>query len=60
MNKKPRSKGKAKIMELYARLENPKTESTSIKPRIMTGIDDTRIFKNNSLYFIKFKTSFLK
>ena len=33
---------------------------TSIKPRIMTGIDDTRIFKNNSLYFIKFKTSFLK
>ncbi len=37
MNKKPRSKGKAKIMELYARLENPKTESTSIKPRIKAG-----------------------
>ena len=37
MNKKPRSKGDAKIMELYARLENPKTESTSIKPRIKAG-----------------------
>ena len=37
MNKKLRSKGDAKIMQLYARLENPKTESTSIKPRIKAG-----------------------
>ena len=37
MNKKPRSKGEAKIMELYARLENPKILGTNIKPEIKEG-----------------------
>ena len=37
MNKKPRFKGDAKIMELYARLENPKTENSSIKRKIKAG-----------------------